>query len=187
MHNNECEYDGDVKKILLGLLTVFVLFILIGFILPSEFKVQRSISINAPATEVYAHVVNLRNWQAWGVWFKRDPNMSIVYSGPESTVGMKSQWISEQEGSGEMEVIAIEPNKRFIYALYFPEMDMGSTGEFIFTQEQGRTNVTWMDYGDVGINPVNRYFALFMDEIIGSDFEVGLENLKLLSESHSMP
>jgi hypothetical protein len=41
-----------------------------------------------------------------------------------------------------------------------------------------------MDYGDVGSNPVNRYFALFMDNMIGSDFEIGLENLKLLSESH---
>jgi uncharacterized protein YndB with AHSA1/START domain len=172
-----------LKKTLIGLLMFFVLLILIGFILPSEFKVQRSISVEAPAENVYANVVDLRKWRAWGVWFKRDPNMDILYSGPESAVGMKSEWVSEQEGSGEMVVIAIEPNQRFIYSLYFPDMDMGSTGEFVFTEEQGRTEVTWMDYGDVGSNPVNRYFALFMDNMIGSDFEIGLENLKLLSES----
>lgn len=175
-----------LRKTLIGLLMFFVLLILIGFVLPSEFKVQRSISVDAPAAKVYANVVDLRNWRAWGVWFKRDPDMKIVYSGPESAVGMKSQWISEQEGSGEMEVIAVEPNQRFIYALYFPDMDMGSTGEFTFQEDKGRTEVTWMDYGDVGNNPLNRYFAVFMDKMIGPDFEVGLENLKLLSESQSV-
>jgi uncharacterized protein YndB with AHSA1/START domain len=175
-----------LKKILIGLLTFFVLLILIGLVLPSEFKVQRSISVDVPAAKIYANVVDLRKWMVWGVWFKRDPNMTIVYSGPESAVGMKSQWVSEQEGSGEMEVIAIEPNQRFMYTLYFSDMDMGSTGEFIFTEENGRTDVTWMDYGDVGNNPINRYFALFMDELIGDDFEVGLENLKLMSESQGM-
>ena len=173
----------QLKKTLIGILMVLVGLTVIGFVLPSEFKVQRSISVDAPAANVYANVINLRNWRVWGVWFKRDPNMKILYSGPESAVGMKSEWISEQEGSGEMEIIAIEPNKKFIYSLYFPEMEMGSTGEFVFSEQQGRTKVTWMDYGDVGNNPINRYFVFFMDNMVGADFEIGLENLKVLSES----
>jgi hypothetical protein len=40
-----------------------------------------------------------------------------------------------------------------------------------------------MDYGDVGNNPINRYFVFFMDNMVGADFEIGLENLKVLSES----
>jgi uncharacterized protein YndB with AHSA1/START domain len=174
-----------LKTTFIGLLMFFALLILIGFVLPSEFTVQRSILIDAPAANVYANVVDLRHWRTWGVWFKRDANMKIVYSGPESALGMKSEWISEQEGSGEMEIIAIELNKRLIYALYFPDMNIGSTGEFIFSEDKGRTEVIWMDYGDVGSQPLNRYFALFMDLMVGSDFEVGLENLKLLSESQT--
>jgi hypothetical protein len=41
----------------------------------------------------------------------------------------------------------------------------------------------WMDYGDVGINPINRYFAFFMDYLVGSDYEMGLDNLKLVAEA----
>lgn len=171
-----------LKKTFVIVVSILVLFLIIGFLLPSEFKVQRSITINAPASEVYKHVVNLRNWQAWGVWFKRDPKMQITYSGPEEDVGMTSKWLSEQEGSGEMVVIAIEPNRRFIYSLYFPEMDMGSTGEFIFNENNGQTEVIWLDYGNLGSNPVNHYFSLFMDQMIGPDFESGLENLKTLAE-----
>ncbi|MFT4940128.1 MAG: hypothetical protein ACI88A_003180 [Paraglaciecola sp.] len=171
-----------LKKIFLVVAGLLLLLLIVGFLLPSEFKVQRSISIKAPASEVYKHVVNLRKWKTWGVWFKRDPTMLITYSGAEGDVGMTSKWVSEQEGSGEMVIIALEPNQRFIYSLYFPEMDMGSTGEFIFKESNGQTEVIWLDYGDLGSNPINHYFSLFMDQMIGPDFEVGLENLKTLAE-----
>ncbi|MFT5674257.1 MAG: hypothetical protein ACI808_000172 [Paraglaciecola sp.] len=171
-----------LKKAFFVVAGLFVLLLTVGILLPSEFKVQRSVIINAPASEVYKHVVNLRNWTAWGVWFKRDPNMLITYAGAEGEIGMTSRWESEQEGNGEMVIIAIEPNQRFIYSLYFPEMDMASTGEFIFKEENGQTKVIWLDYGDLGSNPINHYFSLFIDQMIGPDFEVGLVNLKNLSE-----
>jgi uncharacterized protein YndB with AHSA1/START domain len=171
-----------IKNILLVVAGLLLLLLIVGFLLPSEFKVQRSIVINAPVSEVYKHVVNLRNWKAWGVWFKRDPTMLVAYSGAEGNVGMTSKWVSEQEGSGEMVIIALEPNRRFIYSLYFPEMDMGSTGEFIFKEKNGQTEVTWLDYGNLGGNPLNHYFSFFMDKMIGPDFETGLENLKTLAE-----
>ena len=171
-----------LRKTFLVVAGLLVLLLIVGFLLPSEFKVQRSIIINAPASEVYKHVVNLRNWKTWGVWFKRDPSMLITYSGAEGDIGMTSKWESEQEGNGEMVIIAIELNQRFIYSLYFPEMGMGSTGEFIFKEENGQTEVIWLDYGDLGSNPINHYFSLFIDQMIGPDFEVGLENLKKLAE-----
>jgi uncharacterized protein YndB with AHSA1/START domain len=172
-----------LKKFITGLLVVAIILLGIGFILPSSFKVQRSVLIDAPAEKVYAHVVDLKKWQSWGVWFKRDPDMQISYSGPDRSIGMKSSWVSTKEGSGEMELIALEHNQRLIYELYFPEMDMGSTGEFQFKQQDEQTLVIWQDYGDVGNNPINHYFAVFMDNMIGPDFETGLENLKTLVEN----
>jgi len=37
--------------------------------------------------------------------------------------------------------------------------------------------------GDLGHSPVNRWFGLFMDKLVGPDFDAGLANLKRLSES----
>lgn len=172
-----------IKKIIYGLVGFVILFILVGFLLPSEFKVERSITINAPASKVYAQVANLKQWKKWGVWFQRDPQMTVEYQGQPEQVGMKSSWQSASEGSGEMQIIELTPNQRMVYSLYFPDFEMGSTGEFQLTEQNGNTKVVWLDYGDVGSNPLNHYFAAFMDSMIGPDFEQGLKNLKKLVEN----
>ena len=91
-----------LKKTLIVLTTLIVLFIGIGFLLPSEFRVERSVTIDAPAEQVFEHLVDFKAWKNWGVWFKRDPQMTITYTGPEKQVGMTSSWQSASEGNGEM-------------------------------------------------------------------------------------
>lgn len=171
-----------IKLVAVGIVGVIALFVVVGLFLPSEFHVQRQIQINAPADKVFPHVVNLKKWKEWGVWFERDPDMKITYSGPEGFVGHKSVWVSESEGTGEMTITELTPQEKVVYSLYFPDFDMGSTGELTLTETDGTTTVVWADYGDVGGNPVNRYFALVMDSMIGPDFETGLQNLKSLVE-----
>jgi hypothetical protein len=174
-----------IKKIILGAIGVALLVIGIGFLMPSTYTIERNVRINAPAQDIFRHVKDLRKWQRWGVWFKRDPAMQVSYSGPGSSVGMQSSWISESQGNGRMEVIGIEENQRFIYSLYFIDMDMGSTGELVFSPGEGKTLVTWRDQGDVGANPLYRYFAFFMDSMIGDDLQMGLDNLKVISEANN--
>jgi hypothetical protein len=43
--------------------------------------------------------------------------------------------------------------------------------------------VTWSNEGDLGANPINRYFGLMMDRMMGPDFEEGLNNLKRTIEA----
>lgn len=171
-----------LKKTLIAFSLLLIVLFVVGFALPSEFKVERSISINADANQVYPYLADLREWKKWGLWFQLDPDMSVVYSGPERDVGMRSAWQSDSQGSGEMEMIALDPGRRVIYTLYFPEFDMKSTGELIITEKQGQTQVRWMNYGDIEGGPLNNYFALVMDSMIGPDFEAGLTNLKQLVE-----
>lgn len=172
-----------LKYAVLGLTGLIVLVLVVGFILPSEFHVQRQIQISAPADKVYPHIVNLREWKKWGVWFERDPDMQVTYTGPDGFVGQKSSWVSETQGSGEMTITELSPLKKVVYNLYFPEFGMGSTGKLTLTEENGTTTVIWADYGDVGGNPINHYFAAMMDGMVGPDFEAGLKNLKNLVES----
>ena len=75
--------------------------------------------------------------------------------------------------------------KRLVYTLYFPDMALGPTGEFIFRQENGSSKLTWLDYGDVADNPLYRYFVLFMEKMMGRHFETCIHNLKLLTESQN--
>lgn len=111
--------------------------------------------------------------------------MVIDYSGPDRAIGMRSVWQSATEGNGEMEITQLVHNKNVEYRLYFPDFDMGSTGSVSLTPTDKGTIVTWTDEGEVGMNPVDRYFVLMIDGLIGPDFEMGLENLKTVIENQS--
>jgi hypothetical protein len=176
-----------IKKFLLGVSGFLLLIIGIGFLMPSTYIVERSIRINVPVQDIFMHVKNLRHWQGWGIWLKRDPEIKISYSGPESAVGMQSSWISENQGNGRMEVMGIEENKHIIYSLYFIDRDIGSKGELIFSPSEEQTRVTWRDHGDIEANPLFRYFLFFMDSIKGDDMQMALDNLKMISEAKINP
>jgi hypothetical protein len=110
--------------------------------------------------------------------------MKLDYSGPDRAIGMRSEWKSETEGNGEMEITQLEHNKRVLYRLYFPEFDMGSSGVVEIESTDNGSTVIWRDEGSVDNNPINKLFVLMMDSMIGPDFEMGLENLKVLVENN---
>ena len=168
-----------VLKYLVG---IAVLLLAVAFLLPSTYSAQRSVTINAPADKVFPLVANNKEWKRWSVWNQRDPNMVTAYSGPEMAAGSKWSWKSASEGNGAMEFSAVEPNKRVGYILTMEDMTP-ATGDLKFAPEGAGTKVTWDINGNAGMNPVFRWFGLFMDRMIGPDFEAGLNNLKKLAEA----
>jgi uncharacterized protein YndB with AHSA1/START domain len=171
-----------LKRVVLTVAAIVALLLVIGLLLPSGFKVQRSVVINAPASRIYPMIADPRQWKGWAVWNQRDPAMQMQYSGPDTGTGAKWSWQSKTEGNGVMEFTAAVPDKHINYALSFPDMDMTSRGQLRLAPENGGTRVTWTNEGDMGSSPINRYFGLMMDRLVGPDFEAGLVNLKAAAE-----
>ena len=173
-----------LKKVLIGLAVLVGALLLIGFVLPGTYRVERSVEIKAPADKVYAEIVDPKAWGKWAVWNRRDPNMKITYSGAASGAGAKWAWESKTEGTGNMEFVRADPPRALEYKLYFPDFDSTSTGALMLTPSAGGTRVTWTNAGQMGMKPIGGYFALCMDRMIGPDFEAGLANLKTLAEKN---
>jgi uncharacterized protein YndB with AHSA1/START domain len=169
-------------RIVLGVVVLVVVLAAVGLLLPSQYKVQRSLDIAAPADKVYALIVDPREWKRWTVWNRRDPAMKMEYSGPPSGGGAKWSWQSASEGSGSMEFTDARPAERIAYRLSFPEFGMQSNGVLSIAPVGAGVRVTWTNEGDLGSSPVNRWFGLMMDRMVGPDFEGGLVNLKRLAE-----
>lgn len=165
-----------------GLIILVVAFLAVGFVLPSHFRIERSATINAPAERVYSMLVAPSEWKRWTVWNQRDPAMKVDYSGPPSGVGARWSWESESEGNGRMEFTEALPNQRIGYKLSFPEFGMQSAGALTIEPAGSGVRVSWTNEGEMGTNPVNRWFGLLMDRMVGKDFEAGLANLKKLAE-----
>lgn len=173
----------SVLKVVGALVVALAAVVIAGFALPSAFKVERSVQIEAPAAEVYALLAAPREWKRWSAWNARDPAMQIEYTGPESGAGARWAWKSATEGNGEMEFTAAQPGERVDYVLRFPEFGMESTGVLRIEPSGSGVRVSWSNEGDMGGNPINRWFGLFMDRLVGPDFEAGLANLKRIAEA----
>jgi uncharacterized protein YndB with AHSA1/START domain len=170
------------RRILIGVVTVVLLFAAVGLALPSKFRVERAVTINAPADRVYPLIAAPAEWKRWSVWNQRDPKMRIEYAGPASGAGASWSWRSESEGNGTMAFTDAVPGQKLVYQLSFPDFGMQSTGRITIEPAGGGVRVSWSNEGDMGASPVNRWFGFFMDRLVGPDFEAGLANLKRLAE-----
>jgi hypothetical protein len=171
-----------VLKIVGGLAALVLLLVLVAFLFPRHYRVERSALFNAKPETIHAQIADLRAWKSWGVWQQRDPGMKLSYSEPAKGVGAWSAWISAKEGSGKMTITQQTPTV-VAYALEFPDFGTKSNASLTLAPEGTGTRVTWMDEGDLGLNPMNRWFGLFLEKLLAPDFEQSLANLKRIVEA----
>jgi hypothetical protein len=176
-----------LKKILIGLGIAVLAFAAVGFVLPGEYRVARSVVVEAPPEAVFPLINDLNQWSSWTIWSARDPEMKIEISGGGEGEGAIQRWHSESQGSGELTITNSVQNESITYALYFPEFESRSTGRIVLEPVTGGTRVTWSDEGELGHNPLIRWFGLFFDSMIGSDFAAGLARLKAHVEGSAVP
>jgi hypothetical protein len=173
-------------KIVGALVGLAVVLGLIGFALPGHYRVERNAVIAAKPAAIFPLIGDLKAWSQWGVWFRRDPAMQFAYSPSTTGVGAWSEWRSKSQGNGKMTISSVQAPALFEYRIEFPDMGMVSTGTMVLVPgADGATQVKMGMEGDLGRNPVNRWFGLFMDRMIGPDFDAGLANLKRISEAPS--
>lgn len=174
-----------LKKILKVVGALIVVFVAVGVFLPSSYRVERTVTIQAPAALVFEHVNNLKLSESWSPWGEGDTSMKITYAGPEAGVGAKGSWTSDNSGNGSQTITKSEPSTLVEIALDFGSEGQGSA-EYKFTPEGdalNATKTTWSMHGDVGFSLIGRYFALGMDNMLGPYFEKGLAKLKAVTEA----
>jgi hypothetical protein len=171
-----------LKRVLIGLVTVIILVLVVGFALPHQVHVERSIVINAPQAQLFDALNGFKRFNEYSPWAALDPNTRYIYDGPESGVGAKMSWVSTDSkvGSGTNEIIESTPPDFIRTRLAFG--DRPAEASFKFEPADGGTRVTWGFDCDLGANPIAHYFGLMFDKWIGSDYEKGLANLKQVME-----
>ncbi len=173
-----------IVKVLLGIVVALVVAILVvGQLLPSEQHVERSTVIDADPAAVFALINDFREFNRWSPWAEKDPQTEYEFSGPDSGVGSKMAWRSEDPnvGSGEQEIIESQPNTMVKTKLTFDGFDTPSYATFALEEAGNGTRVTWAFDANLD-NLVGRYMGLMMDRWVGADYENGLARLKEVAE-----
>ena len=179
-----------MRKILgYGFLSLIVLLGALAIVIavqPGEFRVERKITINAPAADIFVHVNDFHKWESWSPWIKLDPNAKNTFEGPTSGEGAVQKWSGNSEvGEGSMTLTQSKPYEQIKIRLDFKKpMEDTSDVEFHFKEEGSKTTVTWSMHGKQ--NFLGKALCLFvfdMDKMIGEKFEEGLKSMKAKVES----
>lgn len=170
-----------MKKISIGLLVIIALLLLIGFILPSNIKVERSRTIDAPIEMVYEQVNNLHLWEKWSPWHKIDSNMQITYI--KNGIGKSAaySWTSDHQsvGNGTLTINDAEEFKFINTMMDFGEQGTG-TANFTFKPSDDGVIVTWDMHSNIGNNPFMRLMGIIMKKSIANAYDRGLNDIDMV-------
>ena len=172
-------------RIILAVL-MFIAGIGVGIAMqPGHFRVTRSATIAAPPALVFAQVNDFHKWEAWSPWVKIDPAAEVSYGGPEAGVGAVFRWSGNKEvGAGNMTIMESSPGERIAIALVFTKpFEATSQAEFTFRAQGDLTQVDWTMTGNN--NFIGKVISFFLDcdEVVGSQFEKGLAEMKTVAEA----
>jgi Polyketide cyclase / dehydrase and lipid transport len=171
-----------LRKLLGALVVIVVVLLGVAYMLPRQVHLERSIVIDRPATAVFPLLNAPKRFNEWSPWKDLDPNVRMSYSGPESGVGAAMAWNGNSKvGKGSQIITESVGDQRVRTDLDFGEMGTAKA-EWVLSAEGAGTKLLWTLDADVGRNPLGRYMGLFMDKMVGPDYERGLKQLRELVE-----
>ncbi|HRQ61594.1 MAG TPA: SRPBCC family protein [Alphaproteobacteria bacterium] len=170
---------GKIISLILALAVIG--FMALAASKPDEFRVERSLVINAPTTKIFAQVNDLEQSQQWSPWVEMDPEATYEFEGPKAGEGATIHWEGEKSGKGSMIITESTPEKVIFRLEFLKPMQATNTAEFAFSpapEGQEGTLVTWRMYGPN--NFIGKMMSVVMDceAMVGEQFEKGLSNLK---------
>ena len=147
---------------------------------PDTFRIERSITVNAPADRIYPLLEDFRAWEQWSPF---PAGEKITYSGAEKGKGAITTWSGKTTGDGSREITEVTPMEMVRMKLVFPAMKAQFMVDFTLKREGEGTRVTWANYGSNTF--MAKIFGIFMsmDKMMGDDMQARLAGLKKTVEA----
>ena len=165
--------------ILLGLAALVAAILLYAATRPDEFRLERSLRIEAPPAAIMPFLVDLRRWQAWSPWEKLDPAMRRSFGPNSAGLGARYEWDGRNNvGAGQMEIVLAEPERLRLKLDFLRPFKASNFAEFTLVPEGDATRVTWAMFG------TNGYFHKLLGLICRPSmmhkiFDQGLADLRM--------
>lgn len=170
-----------ILTILLVIASLISLILIIALFVKKEFTLEKQVVIQKSKQEVFDYLKLIRNQEHYSVWVMKDPNINIVYTGTDGTVGFTSAWTSNDKnvGIGEQEIIELKEGESMKVEIRFKKPFEGTNyaTTTVSAVDGGYTKVTNVFTGKSKF-PMN-IMNLFMDKLVGKDMQQNLENMKV--------
>jgi len=171
-----------IKRILLASGVLLLLFVIVGFLLPTSYTIVRSVEIDASPARIHEYTGDLEKWPEWAPWKDEDPSIVVMFGDKTVGVGANQSWIG-QSGDGSLRFTSSSPDRGIEYDLFFEGGKYRCESSMSYVEGDNGTTVTWTMDGDTETPVIGGYLALMMDSMVGGMFERGL--LKLIKQVES--
>lgn len=162
------------------------LFIIVGLMLPNEFRVTRNLPIHAPSAVIHQYVGDINQWSSWSPWLSYDPDIKFMPGQITQGIGASQSW-SGSHGHGHLTVTATSEMRGIECDLQFDggRSHSQSTVRYFPINPQ-TTDVVWTINGRIKTPILGGYIALVMNSKTGPLFVEGLYKLKKLAETEQL-
>lgn len=171
-----------IKRIIIWLLVIVALLVLVAYLLPKTYYVERSTLIKGDNDMIFSMTCDFNNWDFWSPWSYDDDSTCVIENIGKCEVGAVQKWDGVEMGKGMMKITELIPGEKIGWEMTFEGYSHVMYIDMTFTPEGDDWVISWSAKGDLGYNPLFRYYGLMVDSDLGPDYEQGLENLKVLCE-----
>lgn len=175
-------YPPLMKTILIGLLVILIVLASVGFLLPTRYRIEERVTIQANPMRIHEHVSDLEKWENWAPWIKGDRSILITYGDQTIGVGARQSWTSES-GEGELTFTKCDLKTGITYDLVSSMSGKGAPAAcaILYEPNGAATDVVWTMEGDVADSRpriIAGYVNFFTQGSIASTVARGLKTLK---------
>ena len=151
---------------------------------PDTFAVERSTTIAAPADKLFPLISDMRSFNSWNPYARKDPAMKAEYSGAAAGPGAMFDFQGNKDvGKGRISITgASAPSSVTMQLDMWEPFEGHNEVNFTLVPDGAGTRVTWAMHGPSALITKVMDIFISMDQMIGKDFEAGLANLKQLAE-----
>lgn len=175
-----------VLEVVVSLVIVIVLVAVIGALLPSSGRIERSVEVSNPVRQIFDTVNTLRRFPEWSAERRLDPQMRMEFEGPRSGIDAGVRWTgNETVGNGSLKIVSADPDSQVKMAA---ENDLSGTNKSytfrIVPAENARTARIFLSYEvDYGWNLLWRYAGLYIHGTPDANVQAALANLSAMLAS----
>ncbi|MFT4679934.1 MAG: effector-binding domain-containing protein [Flavobacteriales bacterium] len=173
-------------KVLLAIGAILVaVFVIVGLTADGSYEVERSVVIDGCYGDVYDQTTNWEKWNVWSPWNEKASDIVYTYSGELGTVGSSYTWesASDDVGAGMMTCTGLSETKMEYHLNFTRPFESESDGYVTLDKVDEGVKVSWGFFGEFKFPMTFMPLIMPMDEAVGPDFQIGLENLKGIVEA----
>ena len=172
-----------LKFLLYTALAIVALVVILGLFAKKDYHIERSLEMDASPAVVYDYVRHFKNFDQWSPWAALDPKMKTTLSGTDGEVGASYAWEGNKNvGKGRQTITAMTPELISIKTEFDEPFESTSPTTIKVEPAGNKTKVTW-GFDMHAAFPINGLMMFTdVDVAIGKDYEMGLENLKRVTD-----